>query len=106
MENISQDEWVKKISDEEDPIIIDVRTPEEWAQGIIKGAKLINIFDMEDFCAEVEKLNKDQDCFLYCRSGARSGHACQIMDDLGFKNTFNLIGGIMNWQGEIIEPND
>ena len=47
------------------------------------------------------KGDKDKNYYVYCRSGNRSGQACKIMNQLGFKNAYNLIGGMMQWQGEI-----
>ena len=41
--------------------------------------------------------------FVYCRSGARSAQACQLMSQLGFTSTYNLLGGILEWEGEVIE---
>jgi rhodanese-related sulfurtransferase len=41
---------------------------------------------------------------VYCRSGARSAKACEIMNELGFENAYNLLGGILAWNGEIVAP--
>ena len=50
---------------------------------------------------EVEKLDKSKNYYIYCRSGNRSGQACQIMDKLGFENTYNLMGGFNEWDGDV-----
>ena len=50
--------------------------------------------------AELEKLDKTKNYYVYCRSGNRSGQACAIMKNLGFDKAFNLQGGFMNWEGE------
>ena len=42
---------------------------------------------------------KDEEVICYCRSGARSGQACMILESMGFKNTKNLVGGMLAWQG-------
>ncbi len=76
-------------------MLIDVRTPGEFNAGTIKGAKNINVTGA-DFYRELEKLSKDKEYFLFCRSGARSGHACRIMSSKGFK-AVNLSGGIGTW---------
>jgi rhodanese-related sulfurtransferase len=51
---------------------------------------------------EVQKLDKDVTYFVYCRTGVRSANSCLLMKELGFNNTYNLIGGIVDWKGEII----
>ena len=77
--------------------IIDFRTPEEYATGHLKGAQLINFFD-DDFRAQVASLEKDMPTLIYCRSGNRSGQAASVMQELGFRNVFDLQGGILAWQ--------
>ena len=53
-------------------------------------------------CLEGMKLmDKNKSYFIYCRSGNRSSKACFIMNSMGFKKTFNLMGGILEWDGEI-----
>ena len=52
---------------------------------------------------EAQKLDKDKAYFIYCRSGARSAQACQVLDHLGVVATFNLKGGILAWTGEVVE---
>tara|TARA_B100000508_G_scaffold141091_1_gene146301 strand:+ start:27853 stop:28161 length:309 start_codon:yes stop_codon:yes gene_type:complete len=100
MENLSQEDWKQKLSSTDDAIILDVRTPQEWAEGIIPGAEKLDFLDSSNFMNEIKEMDKDKNYFVYCRSGNRSGQACQIMDQLGFKGAFNLIGGMMEWQGE------
>ena len=50
---------------------------------------------------EVQELDKSKNYYVYCKAGARSGQACSVMNHLGFKNTYNLIGGITEWSGEV-----
>lgn len=76
-------------------MLIDVRTPGEFNSGTIKGAKNINVTGT-DFNQQLAKLPKDKEYFLFCRSGARSGHACRVMSSRGFK-AVNLSGGIGTW---------
>ena len=52
---------------------------------------------------ELEKLDKSKKYYVYCRSGKRSSQACDIMNSIGFENTYNLEGGFMNWEGEVAE---
>ncbi|MDR6301225.1 rhodanese-like domain-containing protein [Mesonia maritima] len=100
MKDINQEEWRKLISTDENAEILDVRTPEEYDEGYIKDAKLIDIQQPQVFMDEVEKLDKSKNYYIYCRSGGRSSQACQILNQMGFENTYNLIGGFSKWEGE------
>lgn len=77
--------------------IIDVRTPGETAQGMITGAREIDINDPA-FQKKIAALDKNKPVLVYCRSGGRSGRAMEIMGKLGFKEVYNLSGGILAWQ--------
>ena len=50
---------------------------------------------------EIDKLDKDNNYYVYCRTGVRSANSCALMKELGFKNIFNLIGGIVEWKGKL-----
>lgn len=76
--------------------VVDVRTPEEFTEGHIKGALNINFKD-ETFLELITKLDKSKPVFVYCRSGKRSGAAAQEMSKAGFKQVYDLKGGIINW---------
>lgn len=79
--------------------LIDVRTPEEFAEGHIAGAKNINVFD-NDFIDQCEKtLDKTKPVAVYCRSGKRSAEAAQKLSEKGYDVT-NLLGGIIAWKDE------
>jgi len=101
MENLSQDEWVEQLENDSNAVILDVRTDAEVADGKIPNSIHIDIYRGADFVSEVEKLDKNKNYYVYCRSGNRSGQACKIMEQIGFENTYNLIGGMMQWEGEI-----
>ncbi|MGB0896591.1 MAG: rhodanese-like domain-containing protein [Flavobacteriaceae bacterium] len=101
MKNITQTEWVELTSKDDNKIILDVRTPREWEEGIIKNAVLINIMEAQSFMDAIEKLDKSKHYYIYCRSGGRSGQACQVMESMGFQTTYNLLGGMMEWNGEV-----
>lgn len=77
-------------------VVLDVRTPQETAQGKIKGAKEINIFD-PNFNQKIEALDKGKTYLVYCRSGNRSARACSMMANQGFENLYNLKGGYTAW---------
>ena len=77
--------------------LLDVRTPQEYAEGHIDGALNIN-FQSDDFQRVVEKeLTKDSTILVYCRSGRRSMDAAEILNKLGYK-VVNLKGGIIEWK--------
>ena len=79
-----------------DFVIIDVRTPEEFAEEHIENA--INIdFYSETFRDELNNLDKNKTYLVYCRSGKRSGNALDIMKELNFREAYN-IGGIIEWK--------
>lgn len=100
MKELSQDQWKTQLNKTRDAQILDVRTTEEFEEGYVPNAKLIDIKQPQQFMDEVNKLDKSKSYFIYCRSGARSAQACQIMDQLGFEKTYNLLGGFMKWEGE------
>ncbi|NUM60104.1 MAG: rhodanese-like domain-containing protein [Bdellovibrionaceae bacterium] len=73
----------------QDSVILDVRTPDEYLSGHIKGA--INIdFYASDFQNQLGKLDKEKDYKVYCRSGNRSSKAVNMMKNIGFKNVENI----------------
>ena len=76
--------------------IIDVRTPEEYAEGYIENSVLIDI-NGDDFEEKIGKLDRDGTYLVYCRSGNRSGRAVDIMRELGFREVYNMLGGIGAW---------
>jgi len=85
-------------------ILLDVRTDQEFAEGHMKGAVQID-YSKPDFKTKIAELNKETPVYVYCRSGGRSGGAAKIMKDMGFKEVYNLEGGILSWQraGKLIE---
>ena len=77
--------------------LVDVRTPEEFEEGHLKGALLIDVSE-DDFAESIESLDKEKPVYVYCRSGKRSSKAAGIMKEKGFKQVFNLDGGIEGWE--------
>ena len=94
--NVSAEEFQKLITNRTNAIILDVRTPNEVAQGIIKNAVKIDFY-AKNFQAELDKLDKSKPVLIYCRSGRRSGIAMSTLRDLGFSEVYNLQGGIIEW---------
>lgn len=99
--DLSQKDWWEGFLKDQDAIILDVRTEEEVASGKIPNSVNIDIYKGQGFIYRLEEMDKNKTYFVYCRSGARSAQACSIMNQLGFEKTFNLIGGIMQWEGPI-----
>jgi len=95
--NVDVAEFTKLINTGESQIL-DVRTPEEWADGTIKDAKKMNFFDA-DFAEQLNGLDKNKAVYVYCKSGGRSGKATTKMKEMGFTTVYNLNGGIGAWTG-------
>ena len=93
--DLNVSEFSQKIT-EPDVIILDVRTPEEFASGHIEGALNID-FNSGDFANEITRLNPSENYAIYCRSGSRSGQAASIMHKAGFHDVSNLNGGVIDW---------
>ena len=102
--NLSQQDWSTQLNQDNNSILVDVRTEDECADGIIFGSVNIDIYEGQGFIDKIEQLDKSKNYYVYCKSGGRSGQACAVMNQLGFANTFNLEGGFSQWQGEIVFP--
>ena len=92
--------FLKALRDEEDPEILDVRTPKEYEEGHIPGAENYDI-SHPDFPRWLQSLPRDRTYLVYCRSGARSLTACQLLATLGFEHVYNLRDGIISWEEEL-----
>lgn len=77
--------------------LIDVRTSEEYESGHLDKAQNIDFLNEELFITEIEKFDKSQPIYIYCRSGNRSGKAATLMQELGFQTIYDLEGGYLNW---------
>lgn len=88
----------KEMIDSGEVEVLDVRTPEEFAAGHIPGAKLMPLQVLESMLSE---LDKDQKYVVVCRSGNRSTEASGILAESGFKNVFNMNGGMNEWKFDI-----
>ena len=96
---ISMDEAVKMMKDKKNYIILDARSPDEFAEGHIPGA--INVPNEEIGTAEIAELpDKSQLILVYCRSGRRSKEASEKLVKLEYTNIVEF-GGILDWKGEI-----
>ncbi len=105
MKNLQQHEWRAQLAQDKNSVILDVRTKEECASGIIENAIMIDFLQPALFMQEIERLDKSKNYYVYCRSGNRSGKACEFMDNLGFNEPYNLIGGMNEWDSNTTSPN-
>ena len=102
--NLTQDDWLAQYESDNNAVLLDVRTEMEFNEGCIANAINCDFHQGAAFVAHLETLDKSKNYYVYCRSGARSANACAIMNQIGFKNTYNLLGGIIEWDGDIVAP--
>jgi rhodanese-related sulfurtransferase len=100
--NLTQEDWVSQFEADDKAVMLDVRSEDECDQGIIEGSINIDFHKGQEFIDAVAALDKNKNYYIYCRSGARSGKTCEIMNELGFENVYNLLGGIIEWNGDIV----
>lgn len=96
MKIITVDELKQKMDRGEKVNLVDVREPQEYEEVNI-GGRLVPLGKVQTM--QVEELEdwKDEEVVVYCRSGRRSMLACLVLDQMGFKETYNLEGGILAW---------
>jgi rhodanese-related sulfurtransferase len=99
MKNITAQELKQKIDNGEKVALIDVREPQENAEVNI-GGRLVPLGKVQTLQVEELEDLKEEPVVVYCRSGRRSMTACLILDQLGFKETYNLEGGILAWMDQ------
>ena len=102
--DLTQKDWTEQLQNDTNAVILDVRTPEECSEGIIPNAIQIDIYKGQGFIYKLEELDQSKNYYVYCKAGGRSAQACNIMNQLGFEKTYNLLGGMMQWDGEVVAP--
>ncbi len=90
-------ELMQRRAGQTDFVILDVRTPEEFAEGHLLGAVNLNVL-APDFAARLAALDRGKTYLVYCRTGNRSTKAVQAMERLGFQSVYHMIEGIVAWQ--------
>lgn len=95
---ISNEELEGKLA--EQPIILDVREPMEYAFGHIPGAKLVPFGHLEEQLAELEAY-KEKNLYVVCRTGNRSDMAAQLLTEKGFSKVKNVVPGMSAWTGPV-----
>ena len=77
--------------------VLDVRTPQETARGILPGAILLPVQMLEERWKEIPKDGRRT--LVYCAGGERSAAACEFLSRQGYENLYNLAGGFLSWSG-------
>ncbi len=98
MKDVSSKEFKDKL-DDDNVVVVDVRTKKEHEKSKIPGSILIDIMQ-NDFRDKVSKLDKEKTYLVYCRSGSRSRHAVKIMQEEGINNIYHLKHGFIDWEYE------
>lgn len=83
----------------ENLVILDVRTPPEFDQGYLDGARNLDFY-ADDFAQQLAELPRDRAYLVYCRRGVRSRRTLALMQELGFTRVYNLAGGVHRWQAD------
>ncbi|WP_242204813.1 rhodanese-like domain-containing protein [Aestuariivivens insulae] len=99
MTKIVSSEEMQTLLQKEGVQFIDVRTPEEYNEGFIPNATNIN-FLSPTFLKDIESLDKEKPIIIYCRSGRRSGKCSKTLEEVGFKEIYDLEGGITKWKAQ------
>ena len=96
LETVSPSDAAVAIAEGTGEVVLDIRTPEEYVEGIIAGAINIDFYE-PTFSDNLDALDKDVHYIVYCRSGNRTGQAMSVFKDLGFTNVIEIDGGIAEW---------
>jgi rhodanese-related sulfurtransferase len=97
MKNITAEELKSRLESGEKPFILDVREPAEYAEFNIGGTliPLGKIVNMQ--IDEIDEM-RDQEIIIHCKGGTRSLQACMVLEQMGFSNVVNMVGGVLAWQ--------
>lgn len=90
---------IEKHHNDPDFVILDVRSPEEYEKEHLEGARLLEV-KKNSLEAELMKLDKEKEYFVYCRAGRRSLKAAELMKKHGIMNVVNITGGISKWKSK------
>ena len=97
LQSIPPKAFSQKMEASSNAIILDVRTPDEFNEGHLKNAINIDV-DGDHFQAEINKLNKSNPVYVYCYAGGRGSTAGKALIKAGFKEVYNMDGGIKEWE--------
>ena len=90
-------EYISALESDKSAMLLDVRHPEEYAEGHLPGATLLDVTDSATFAAGIKELDKEKTIYIYCRSGRRSRTAAKILTGEGF-SVVDLKGGYNAWK--------
>lgn len=96
---VSPQEVYDAVYNSDEVQLVDVRTKEEFVGGHIGKAQNVCVTD-EDFKQKAAKLNKEKPVYVYCKGGGRSARAAEILKEMGFKEIYDMQGGIVNWESQ------
>lgn len=96
VEVVAPQEFLKRLEADTTAILLDVRRPEEFAEGHLKDALLLNWLDQEAFDEGAKSLDKAKTVYVYCRSGRRSNEAANHLAEQGYK-VIDMKGGYLAW---------
>ena len=100
--NMKASEAAKILKNNPEAVVLDIRTPKEYAEGHIPDA--INIdYKADSFESELEKLDRDTTYLMHCRSGRRSANSLEIFEKLGFRHVIHMDDGILGWQEDLVK---
>ena len=100
--NMKASEAAKILKNNPEAVVLDIRTPKEYAEGHIPDA--INIdYKADSFELELEKLDRDATYLMHCRSGRRSANSLKIFEKLGFRHVIHMDNGILGWQEDLVK---
>ena len=97
IDTLAPQSFIKQAKADTTAIILDVRTPGEYKEEHLAGARQLDFLNSEAFDAGIKLLDKSHTYYVYCRSGKRSHNACIKMKKQGLK-VFDMEGGILNWK--------
>jgi rhodanese-related sulfurtransferase len=103
MADLNLNEWKELIQKDENAIILDVRTFDEFSEGAIPEAINIDVKQPQLFLDKIKELDNTLNFYVYCQSGARSSEACAVLNLICNITTANsLVGGFTVWDGEVV----
>ena len=98
MEDVDAAQFQRLIVELDGALLLDVRTPEEWAQGHLAGAAHKDYWGDDDFDAAMNSIPRDRPVLVYCAGGGRSGFTAEELNKAGHLEVYNLEDGITGWQ--------
>lgn len=97
VEVVPPKEFQTRVNQDTTAYLLDVRRPDEYEAGHLKGAYLLNWLDTDSFKQGAESLDRSKTIYVYCRSGRRSNEAARYLAEKGYK-VVDMAGGILAWE--------